>query len=242
VSSDAPSGRHTLVLAPMRSELKPLLRAFSARPERRDGLSVHVARRADHEIYIGQIGVGPAVAERATERLLSSLAVDHVVVSGIAGGIGAGIEVGDLIVPDRVMDLSSGETYWAGEGSGLSTAGTVATTAELIFDPDRIAELVAQGVVAMDMETAAVAAVCQRHKLGWNAFRVVSDRPQDHLLNDDVFSWLNEDGTANAGPALRYLLAHPAKVPSMVRLGRDSLRATQRAAEATARFVLRPLR
>jgi adenosylhomocysteine nucleosidase len=224
--------RRILVLAPMRMELKPIVQLISARRSTIGGLSVHVGRAGDHEIVTTTIGVGPAAAGAATERLLGAMEVDHVLVSGIAGGIGPGIEIGAVIEPEAVLDLASGSEY---RSSGLGEApvsGTIATTAVLILDDERLAPLIARGVVAMDMETSAVAAVCEARGRPWSAFRSISDRPQDGLLDASVIDMLNEDGSANAAAAVRNVLLHPWRIPRLAHLARDSNMAAKRAARA----------
>lgn len=226
-----------LVAAPMRSELRPVVRALSARRAVVGGLDVHRGRAGGRQVVAALIGVGPEAARRATERLLdamtrSDMAVSHVVVSGIAGGIGPGISVGDTVVPDSVVDLRSGREFRAAPPPGATPAGRIATVDELILDEARLAALVDRRFVALDMETAAVAEVCEAHGCPWSAFRVISDRPQDGLLSDDVMDMLRPDGSVDAWAALRTIVARPRRLPALVRLGRDAGSAASKAARA----------
>ena len=86
-----------------------------------------------------QIGVGPVAAARSTERLLDRLTVDHVVVSGIAGGIDPTSTIGSVIVPEIMLDVASGQEYRPSPLGTLERAGTVGTVDELIMDPLRLA-------------------------------------------------------------------------------------------------------
>lgn len=108
----------------------------------------------------------------------------------------------------------------------------LSTTAELIVDDSEIAALVERGIVALDMETAAVASVCEERGLPWSVFRAVSDRPEDGLLDHGVFELLETDGSINLGRALRYLAAHPWRAKPLARLAGDSAGAARRAARA----------
>src|SRR5579862_8452722 len=140
----------------MRSELRPLVRALGAKPAQLGTLAVHVGRAGRAEVTAALIGVGPAAARASTERLLDAGRFDHVVVSGIAGGIGPGGSVGDSVAPEVVEDLASGRRFTPPPFGDRPRAGVLVTTGELIMDDDHIRSLVARGVVALDMETSAV--------------------------------------------------------------------------------------
>jgi uridine phosphorylase len=109
------------------------------------------------------------------------------------------------------------------------------TSAELITDQDRIAGLRAKGVVSLDMETAAIAEVCERRGIPWSVFRVISDRATDGSIDEDVFHLSNQDGTTNPGAVARYFLSHPGRIPQMAKLARGAKLATETAADAAIR-------
>ncbi|MDE3086143.1 MAG: hypothetical protein KGJ77_05190 [Acidobacteriota bacterium] len=230
----APAAPKVLALAPMRSELRPLVRALGAEPSRLGTLPVHVGRAGRAEVTVALIGVGPDEARAATGRLLDAAGFDHVVVSGIAGGIGPGGSVGDSVAPEAVEDLASGRRYTPAPLGDRRPAGVLLTTAELILDDDHIRSLVERGVVALDMETSAVAEVCEARGRPWSVFRVVSDRPEDGLLDHGVFELLESDGSVDVARALRYVARRPGRVRHLARLARDSGGAARRAAQEAA--------
>lgn len=226
------TGPRVLMLAPMRSELRPLVRLMGGRPDRLGGVAVHVGRAGRATITAAMIGVGPAAARSATEKLLDAGPFDHVVVSGIAGGVGDSAPVGELVTPAEVEDLSSGRRFTPTTLGYHPPAGVLSTTAELIVDPAAVAALLDRGVVALDMETAAVAEVSEQRGRPWSVFRVISDRPEDGLLDQGVFELLERDGTVNVARTLRYVLAKPARLRPLARLGRDAAGAARKAARA----------
>jgi len=224
-----------VIVAPMRSELRPVVKALAARPTTVGEVEAHRGRTGRREVVIGLIGVGPEAARRATERLLDALAaqetaVAQVVVSGIAGGIAEDIAVGDTVVPDRVLDLASGRSFEASPVPGRRNARTIATVDELILDLDRLAAMAADGIDALDMETAAVAAAAGARDIPWTAVRVISDRPRDGLLDDGIMAMLRPDGSVDPVAALRHVATHPGRLPKLARLGRDASAAAARAA------------
>lgn len=232
-----------VVLAPMRSELRPVVRALSARRAPGSGPGpLYRARVRGSDVVAAPIGVGPAAARRATTGVLDRLArqggsVEHVLVSGIAGGLDPALAVGSLLVPELVLDLDTGRNFRPAPFGGHRPAGTIGTTAELIVDPGRIRALVARGVAALDMETAAVGQVCEDRGIPWSAFRAVSDRPDDGLVDGAVFSLLKPDGTTDALGAARFVLGHPGRLPQLARLARDSARGARLAATAAVAAI-----
>jgi adenosylhomocysteine nucleosidase len=224
--------RRVLILAPMRMELRPVVRALGAQPTVVRSTTVHRAMVGRTEANAALIGVGPEEAQRRTARILDQVPTDFVMVSGIAGGIAPGLDIGTVIVPDTVVNRASGRRFHPAALPNVEPSGTIATSSELILDSDRLARLSEDGVIALDMETAAVAEVCHARGFPWTAFRCISDRPKDGLLDDAVFGMLKPDGGANPWAAARYIATRPWRVPHLVRLGRDSTLAARRAAEA----------
>jgi hypothetical protein len=106
------------------------------------------------------------------------------------------------------------------------------TTDVLITDPDEIAGLRAQGVVSLDMETAAIAKVCEERGIPWSVFRVISDRATDGSVDQEVFELSNQDGTPKPGAVAKYFLTHPARIPTMMRMAKGAKLATRAAADA----------
>jgi hypothetical protein len=90
-------------------------------------------------------------------------------------------------------------------------------------------------VVSLDMETAAIADVCEQRGIPWSVFRVISDRATDGSIDQEVFRLSNQDGTANGAAVARYFLRHPGRIPQMAQLARAAKLATEAAADAAIR-------
>jgi adenosylhomocysteine nucleosidase len=228
------------VIAPMPNELRPVVEMLGLRRTgERGGMPVYTGDVDGTEVVGTRTGIGPARAEEVTDRLLRETAVDRVVVAGIAGGLAPLSAVGDLIVPEEVVDAATGERFRATPVDGGTAQGVIRMGGPDDYgltDGD-VARLVGDGFVALDMETAAVARACERHGVPWLAFRAISDMAGDSPLGPVVMSFVNPDGSPRAGPALRYMLTHPHRIPLLVRLGRDAKAATIAAAEAAAANV-----
>ena len=217
----------------MLSELAPLKRLLAL--EASGDRPVWSGRSGNVNVIATTTGIGTPNAARATSWLLDHHEVDHVMVVGIAGGLGAS-NVGDVIRPAIVVDHVSGAEYRPTPPDGVSGEGKIFTSDDFIIAPDRLATLVADGVVAVDMETAAVAAICHERAQSWSVVRVISDRADDHP-DDSALGLANPDGSPNLPAAIRFMLRHPNRIPQLVRLGRDATAAARTAAKVAVRAI-----
>jgi nucleoside phosphorylase len=218
------------LLAPMPSEFAPLVKALSLR---RDEVG-YTGSAGPIELVAAKTGIGTRLAAEATERLLDTAAVDHVMVVGIAGGMGPS-KVGDVIFPEVVVDKASGREYLPSPLHEVQSRGRLVTHDDFDMQPAECAALVADGFIAVDMETAAVAGVCERRGVRWSTVRSISDLVG--VTPGDVIGLANPDGSPNVGASIRYLITKPWRIPKLVRLGLDSQRAASGAAAAAARSL-----
>ncbi|MEY2430761.1 MAG: adenosylhomocysteine nucleosidase [Acidimicrobiaceae bacterium] len=231
-----PNPERVLVFAPMPSEMRPLVKLLGLeRTGMQGGSRVYTGRCGDAEVVLTGTGVGPELAHAAAERMLEGSAFDRVIVCGIAGGLAPASLVGELVVPEEVYDGATGERFRSTPVHGVTPKGVIrmGDGDDYEFNDAAVARLVAEGVTALDMETAAIARVCGQHDLPWIAFRVISDMAGDSSLGADVLDLVDEFGTPKAWPSIKYLLTHPKQIPLMLRVGRDASAAARAAAKAT---------
>lgn len=220
------------IVAPMASELRPVVRAGQLHQTMMLGSCR--ARRAEIgllDVVAVRGGIGTRRAARVAEQLIVEANAQHVLVSGIAGGLSGDAHIGSLVVPATVLDLGTGRTYEATPFGPVEPTGSVVTSDSLIIDPSGLAMLGARGHAAIDMETAAVARVCHDHGIPWTAFRAVSDRVGDGV-DEAIAALARPDGSADLGGALRYVARRPWAIPRLVRLGRGATLAAKVAASA----------
>ncbi|MBV8952370.1 MAG: hypothetical protein JOZ99_15965, partial [Actinobacteria bacterium] len=152
-------------------------------------------------------------------------------VVGITGAVENVTPIGTLVIPEIVVHSGTGVEYAHTPLGDHDAHGVMWTTDELITELDVIAGLRARGVVSLDMETAAIAEVCEREGIPWSVFRVVSDRASDGSVDEEVFHMSNQDGSPNPRAVARYFLTHPGRIPQMMRLARGAKLATEHAAD-----------
>lgn len=172
------------------------------------------------------------MARAATARLLEAVDVDWVIVVGIAGAIGNEIPIGTLVFPHLVVDAADGVMHQPVPLRVGTPCGKLWTTDELLLDRAQHSALRLDGVLALDMETAAVAKVCGDRGVPWSVVRAISDRASDGTVDAEIFGLTRADGRPNLLAVGRYLGRHPNGLPRLVRLARGSRLAAKQAANA----------
>jgi nucleoside phosphorylase len=220
-------------------ELSPLRRKLSLRKRQLVGLHVYEGSLGPRPVVATVTGMGTALASRGTERLLAAAPVDQVVVVCITGALDDVTPIGSLVRPDVVVDGATGAEFRPVPLGRAAPTGTMWTSDSMITDADALAGLRARGVVALDMETAAVAAVCEGRGIPWSVVRSVSDRTGDGV-DDEVFHLSNQDGTPNPRAVVTFLVRHPGRIPAMARMARGAKLAMERAADEAIAALSQP--
>jgi adenosylhomocysteine nucleosidase len=233
-------GRHVVVLAPMPLEMDAIVAAFGLRPteegERR--CAGQVGRSSVTAVHIG---MGPPATRDALQRLLDEgegAHIDHVMIAGICGGLNPDVPVGTLINPEVVVDHSSGSSYRHTPPGDEPLSGKLVTTEQATLDLDLSRRFFEEGCIAVDMETAAVAEVCEATGHPWSAYRCIGDRIFDGLLDDRILAMTNPDGSGNPEEMGRLLAEDPGLAERLTQLAHDTSRAARLAAEAAVRGCL----
>jgi adenosylhomocysteine nucleosidase len=230
------AGERVVVLCAMASELRPVVRQAGLSPA---GDGVFTGSIGAHAVTARVMGVGPARAAATAEQVVGSGGVDRVVVVGIAGGLDPALAIGQVLVPAVVVDGETGAEHRTPPWDRIEPRGRLVTFGDFGAEMAAIPRLRAEGCAAVDMETAAVAAVCERHGCPWAAFRAISDDATDGTIDAAVAAMARPDGSVDTGAALGYLLRRPWRLPRLARLGRDAALAA-RAAAAAAVAALAP--
>ena len=224
--------KRVVVLAPMRPELKAIVASGGLRAATDDPVFSHVGETGVWSVGSFVTGMGPALAREATRRALSAGPVDHVMVVGIAGGLDPALTVGSLQVPARVQLYPDGPEYRTHPLAGRTAEGGLMTT-DGLFDDDAIWKpILERGFGAVDMEAAGVAEVCEDAGVAWSVYRGISDRPDEHIVDQAVFGLSKPDGSADPVAVARYLARDPRRAKALAHLNRCMQIAAKLAADA----------
>lgn len=161
------------IISALPDELAALqARLVSERVETVAGRQVHRGRLDGHEALLVLAGIGKVAAATTTAVLLDRYAVQTLLFTGVAGGLGEGVRVGDVVVGSSFlqhdMDASPLFPRWEVPGSGRTR-----------FDADaRLAQVL----------SAASAEVMARPPAALSSFGIAAPRcHQGLILSGDVF-------------------------------------------------------
>lgn len=202
------------VLAAMPRELRRLARALALPAAPVGGRPGWRSSR----ILVGAVGVGAEAASAATARVLADHRPTEVLIIGVAGAVDDDLAVAEVIAPSRVVDAATG-VAWTPHGGGREATARPRTLATV----QRLGAPLPEGTSAVDMETAAIAAQCERLGVPWDVRRAISDLPG--TVRSTVAALVGADGTADLPAVARFVARDPRQLGVLRRLARDSARA-----------------
>jgi adenosylhomocysteine nucleosidase len=171
------------IIAAMEREIRPLVRSWRVKYELYEGREYKLFERGQAVAICG--GIGSESARRTTEALVALRRPRALVSVGFAGALNPELQVGQVISPRRVIDMS--------DGSATNTMAAEAQHGILLSTPS-IAGAVqkaklraAYSADAVDMEAAAVARVATSRGLPFIAIKAISDDAAFDMPEMDQF-------------------------------------------------------
>jgi uridine phosphorylase len=201
-------------------------------PTRNDPVFSHIGSAGTWTVLAGLIGMGPAVARQATERVLASGHFDHVMIVGIAGGLDPKFPVGSVMVPSEVRLHPDGILHRTHPLPSRRAEGRLMTTDRLFSYEAMWRPILEAGFGAVDMEAAGVGAACEQAGVAWSIYRGISDRPEENLVDQAVFALSKPNGSVDLVALGKFLGRHPLRVKMLVHLNRCMKMAAKSAATA----------
>lgn len=213
----------TGILVATDEEATPLHKALGLRPW---GLLSGFPFWGSGQWAMVRSGMGPKQAARAARALVKVADPQRILITGVCGGLSPEMEAGQMILAEQSdpewLAAASRQLPMARVGQLLSQARVVA---------DRHAKQVLHeetGALAVDMETAGA---IQELSLPWLGFRVVSDGP-DFDMPLDFSHCVDQDGLPDYRAIAVAATKAPASLPRLLRLARNTRRATMKMVEA----------
>lgn len=203
------------IIVAMDKELRLLLPLLSEpRTTVIDGITFYLGDAGSHSLIIMKSGIGKVNAALATMQLIRQFAPDLVINTGVAGGTGSDARILDVVVGERIAyhDVWCGPETLEGQaadcpryfesdrnvtalpvlhGNPHVRHGLIASGDVFVADPAVVAHIreMYPEVLAVDMESAAIAHTCYLLNTPFFCLRVVSDTPgeADNIAQYDNF-------------------------------------------------------
>ncbi len=209
---------------------------------RRAGNGCYEGETGGVSVILAVSGMGEDNAYSTAKKILLLYPDARAYVSaGLSAALVSGLVPGDIVGATEIIETSSGNIYHCAPGlidsltkvkcrtgKFAAVSGTIITSAE----KKKIAD--ATGAVALDMESGGAARACKDAGIPFIAIRAISDMLDEDLPVD--FNLFMDDGKINPTRLIFYLLAHPWKIPALIKLGRNSSLACEKLGEAVESF------
>jgi adenosylhomocysteine nucleosidase len=206
--------------------------------------------RRGHLVSILLTGIGRQNAEKSVREFLAANSPELVLTCGFAGGLNPDLRLGDVVFELANAPLApslspqSGERVSARTGEGLSSKLlTAGAKPARFFCADRIATTAEKkklraetGADAVEMESAAIHAVCRERGISCATVRVISDTANEDLPLD--FNALSKpDKSLDYGKLLWAIAKSPGKTGALMKLQKQTRFAAERLAEVLVKIV-----
>lgn len=199
----------------------------------------HTGQLDQRQLTVCETGVGREAAAQATRDVIELHHPRWIVSAGFAGALTPELQRGHVVMPNSVVDqqhdaLEVGFKI-APDSTDTSPAfhvGRLLTVDELVRHRQEKEQLADDyDAIACDMETIAVARVCQEHQVQFLSVRIVSDQLDDKLPHD-VEKMLGQKSFAGKlGAATGALFQRPGTVKDIWKLRETAIHASDRLAK-----------
>jgi adenosylhomocysteine nucleosidase len=219
-----------------RQRLNGTIGVIAALPGEAKSLRKSTAHWGGSSPEVALSGIGPQAAGAAAEQLAWSGAAG-LVSFGYAGALKPDLKSGTLILPDEILEADGTrhrtDTTWLAALVAAIAPDVAVVTGALLSMPrmltsaeDKYAAHAATGALAVDMESAAIAAAAERHNVPFIAVRAVLDEA-DHTVPSAVLAAVDETGTVGLGRLILALLARRREIATLIPLARAARASNQ---------------
>lgn len=176
-------------------------------------------------------GMGRENARKSVQEHLANAAPDFVLTCGFAGGLNPALALGDVLFETADKDLCARLFAAGAQPAVFFCAERIAATAA---EKKRLRD--ETGADAVEMESAAIAAVCRERGIPCATVRVISDAAREDLPLD--FNQLTKSDLSMDYGKLAWTLARsPGKIGALLRLQKQIKSAAEELAETLASVI-----
>ena len=221
--------RPSLIAAALTAELAPVCRRLGLQAESGKPPGAWRGAYVDRRVIAAPTGAGRERAAESIRSLIERYTPGRVLIVGTAGAADPALRSGQVLIPAIVLDEATGQRL--APTLETDTAGTLCTAAGLVGSPAQKLRLFRElGATAVDMETAAMAEVCDQHGVPWLCVRCVLDAA-DECLPDWLLRLTHPDGRANLPAAARCMILRPWRTALLLSLAVRTRRGMSAVAE-----------
>jgi adenosylhomocysteine nucleosidase len=203
----------------------------------RNGVGI-IRGKIDHRtIEVLHTGVGEKACRQRVGKFLIDQDFACSISTGFAGALNDDLQVGDLLLAENFSTVDLSEARASLSGLPIHIANLL-TVPALIDSPEERNKLaLTSGALAVDMETRFIARTCAARGVPLLSLRVISDTPRELFpASADLLFDIERQRTPISKLA-KYFLAHPNRVPHLIRFARRIALARKILADALVAVV-----
>ena len=222
------------IVAAMPQEIAPLLRRIKRyEKEKAAGFNLYRFEAGGRAVVLIESGMGPVHAASATKILIALAAPRLILNFGFAGGVLPGIEVGELVLAERVFSHQQGRLTQAPQpdlrlsallfdacaGAPFTLKRGTFITASSIMNKEQLACSLGAGLnlPVLEMETAAVLSEAEQAGIPVVAVRGVSDAAHEEL-GFTIEEFCDPQLRINLARILKCIAGKPWIIPQLLKL------------------------
>jgi len=211
------------IIAALEREIQPLVRGWQRVQFTHEG---HEFTGYQHEDLMAVAGgIGGEAARRTARAVVAQYQPCMLVSAGLAGALIRSLKVGNVIIPNVIIDGVTGAEYRCNLGEGVLGGGILVSSGQVAGGISK-RELVDQfHALAVDMEAAAVAEVAREARIGFRCVKAISDDAEFPMPPMNRF--IDSQGRFQTAQFARWLAFRPALWPAVIALARNSNRASR---------------
>jgi len=199
----------------------------------------YTAQLNKQRIVVVDSGVGCDSARIAAEELITVHRPKWIISAGFAGGLQDELRCGHILMANKIVDCHGKQLSVGMNIDSQTIAGSKSLHSGRLLTVDHLVQKETEkralgkkyDALACDMETMAVAEVCQQQKVRFLSVRIISDAVND-TLPPEVARLLNQKTFASKmGAAAAAIFNRPGSVKDMWKLKEDALKASDRLAK-----------
>jgi adenosylhomocysteine nucleosidase len=202
----------------------------------RNGISIVRGTSGHRSIEVIHTGVGENVCRQRIGKFLENQQFDFLISAGFAGSLKDELRVNDLFV---AKNFSTVELKHAQSLPNVSIHAADMLTAPALIDSGEERERIAaeSGASAVDMETEFIARACAAHGIPLLALRVITDTPTQPFPAPPSVLFDIQRQRTHIGVLAKFFLAHPRRMPGLIRFARRISRARKTLSDALVQIM-----
>lgn len=205
------------ILAALKSELEPVRRSLGISSKPLAGEDFCRGTYRGVTVITAVTNVGVAAAQAAAENVFAryGATIDHLFVVGTAGAFELQLSIGEVLIPESVVDHRDGIVRRTVNLSANAPSGVIYSADKGNFDDEYVAALNRNNVSCIDTDSAAITAVCGQQGCPVTIVKAVSDKVDLLVESREVF-YLTD--SPDYRDVLRFALRRPQRIAYIIAL------------------------